>query len=582
MNKEDLQKMRHSAEHVLTMAVLKLFPKVKMAMGPATEDGFYFDFDLNGEVISENDFAKIEEEMARIIKADLGFKKEEVEIGEAQEMFAGNEYKEEWISEIENRDEKATIYRTGKEFVDLCAGPHVTSTGKIRAIKLLSIAGAYWRGSEKNKMLTRIYGTAFESKKELDEFLARLVEAKKRDHKKIGKELDLFSFSPLVGPGLPLWSPRGTILRNLLDDFVWELRRARGYEKVEIPHIAKKELYETSGHWEKFKDDLFRLESREGAETALKPMNCPHHAEIFGRKPMSYREMPQRYCNTTMVYRDEQSGELSGLSRVESITQDDAHVFCRMSQVKDEFLKIWDIIDEFYGVFGFELTVNLSLHDPKTPEKYLGGKDDWEKAEGLLRELAKERGVKVREDVGQAAFYGPKMDFIAKDSLGREWQVATIQLDMNMPERFDLACVNEKGERERVVMIHAAIMGSIERFLSVIIEHFAGNFPTWLSPVQVKVLAITDKQALEAGRVYQKLKEEGIRVELDDRSETLGAKIRDAQMMKVPYMIILGQREVEAKKIAVRTREEKDLGQMELVEFIEKIKENNRDRKTKL
>ena len=393
-----------------------------------------------------------------------------------------------------------------------------------------------------------------------------------RDHKKLGRELDLFTFSDLVGPGLPLWTPRGTLVRDLLDDFVWELRKKRGYEKVAIPHITKKELYETSGHWDKFKDDLFRITTREGDEYALKPMNCPHHIQIFSRRPMSYREMPQRYAETTIQYRDEQSGELNGLSRVRAITIDDAHAFCRESQMKDEFLKVWDIIQEFYGTFGFSLRIRLSFHDPKQQEKYLGDKKRWELAESVLREIAKEKGADAFEGIGEAAFYGPKLDFMAKDSLGRDWQVATIQLDMNMPEQFDLTCVNEKGEKERIVMIHAAIMGSIERFLSVILEHLEGKLPFWLSPVQVKILPVSEKHKEYAHEVLNTLREAGIRVEVDDSNETLGKKIRAAKTGKIPYLLVVGDDEVSAKTATLEGRGGK-IGALSVPDIISRLKE---------
>ncbi|OGG80673.1 threonine--tRNA ligase [Candidatus Kaiserbacteria bacterium RIFCSPLOWO2_01_FULL_54_13] len=377
--------------------------------------------------------------------------------------------------------------------------------------------------------------------------------ASAHDHKRLGRELDLFVFSDVVGAGLPLWTPRGTLVRNLLDDFVWELRQKRGYQKVGIPHITKKELYETSGHWDKFKDDLFRIKSREGNELALKPMNCPHHIQIFARRPHSYREMPQRYCETTMMYRDEQSGELNGLSRVRAITIDDAHTFCRESQVKEEFLKVWDIVQEFYGAFGFELTIRLSFHDPKQSEKYLGDKKKWKVAEDILRAIAEEKGAETSEGIGEAAFYGPKLDFMAKDSLGRDWQVATIQLDMNMPERFDLTCVNEKGEKERIVMIHAAIMGSIERFLSVILEHLEGKLPLWLSPIQVMVLAVSEKHLPHAENVARELNAAGIRTELH-ATDSLGKRIRVAKIQKVPYFLVIGDEEVSSKTATLEGR----------------------------
>lgn len=397
------------------------------------------------------------------------------------------------------------------------------------------------------------------------------------DHRRIGQELDLFTFSDLVGGGLPLWTPKGTIVRQELDDFVWEMRRKRGYEKVEIPHITKKALYEKSGHWDKFKDDLFRIISREGDEFALKPMNCPHHTQIYARKPWSYRELPQRYANSTMCYRDEQSGELNGLSRVRAFTQDDAHVFCRESQIEEEFLKIWDIVQEFYGKFGFNLKIRLSFSDPKQPEKYLGDKKKWEVAENMLRTIAERKGAETFDGIGEAAFYGPKLDFMGQDSLGRQWQVATIQLDMNMPERFDLTCINEKGEKERIVMIHAAIMGSIERFLSVILEHLGGTFPTWLSPVQVRVLPIADAHKAFGEKVFEQLKEAGIRAELDISNETLGKKIREAKTQKIPYMLVIGDQEVAANTATLEGRSGK-LGALSIDDIISKLKEEIRTR----
>jgi len=400
-----------------------------------------------------------------------------------------------------------------------------------------------------------------------------------KDHKKLGRELDLFTFSDLVGSGLPLWTPKGTILRTLLDEFVWELRRKRGYERVEIPHITKRELYEKSGHWDKFKDDLFRITTREGDEFALKPMNCPHHTQIYARKPWSYRELPQRYANTTMCYRDEQSGELNGLSRVRAFTQDDAHAFCRESQVKEEFLKVWDIIQEFYGAFGFSpKKIRLSFHDPAHPEKYLGDKNRWKIAEDILRGIAKEKGAETIDGMGEAAFYGPKLDFMAEDSHGRLWQVATIQLDMNMPESFDLTCVNEQGEKERIVMIHAAIMGSIERFLSVIIEHLGGAFPVWLSPVQASVLPIGEKHLKHAKEICESLKESGVRTEIDESNETLGKKIRNAKMQKIPYLLIIGDKEISEGVVSVESRSG-DSRTEKPEDFIKNIKEEISGRK---
>ncbi len=399
------------------------------------------------------------------------------------------------------------------------------------------------------------------------------------DHRRLGRELDLFAFSDLVGSGLPLWTPKGTLLRNLLDDFVWELRKERGYEKVEIPHISKKDLYEKSGHWDKFRDDLFRITTREGDELALKPMNCPHHTQIYARKPWSYRELPQRYANSTMCYRDEQSGELNGLSRVRAFTQDDAHVFCRIEQAEEEIQKIWDIVHIFYQAFGMSLRLRLSLRNPEQPEKYLGNQELWGEAETILRKVAKANKTEYHEAPGEAAFYAPKLDFMTNDSLGREWQVATIQLDVNMPERFDLTCVNEKDEDERIVMIHAAIMGSFERFLSVLIEHCSGKFPLWLSPIQVKVLPIGEAHFEYAKNIFEKLKAENIRAELDDSNESLGKKIRNAKTEKMPYVLVIGNKEVTENKVTLESRSGEKLGQIGVEELVSKLKREISERK---
>lgn len=403
-------------------------------------------------------------------------------------------------------------------------------------------------------------------------------EMSKNDHRVIGKELDLFTFSDLVGPGLPMWTPRGAIVRQELDDYIWSLRFKYGYERVVIPHITKKELYETSGHWQKFSDELFKITSREGKEYAMKPMNCPHHTQIFARKPHSYKEMPQRYAESTMVYRDEQSGELGGLTRVLSITQDDAHVFCRTTQVRDESLKIWDIVDTFYKTFGFTLRVRLSFRDLSAPEKYLGTPEIWDKAESELREIAVERGADFFEGPGEAALYGPKLDFMATNSAGREWQVATIQLDMNLPERFDLTCINEKGEKERIVMIHAAIAGSLERCTAILLEHLGGNFPLWLSPIQVKVIPVRENHNVVAKEIFEMLRENGIRAELDDADENLGGKVRDAKNNKIPYWIVIGDKEIESGKLTLESRngEKLELSKEEILEkFQKEIKEKN-------
>lgn len=549
----DLEGIRHSLAHLLAAVVLRKFPKAKLAIGPTIENGFYYDFKLP-RPITQEDLAEFEKNMRQLIKESLPFKGIKVTPAKARSMFKDQPFKLELIKEFSKDGKQLTIYETGSVFLDLCRGGHVKNTEEINpdAFKLEKVAGAYWRGDEKNPQLTRIYGLAFNTKKELDEHMAMLEEARKRDHKRLGPELDLFVFSDLVGPGLPLWTPRGTLLRNLLDDFVWSLRKTRGYEKVEIPHITKKELYEKSGHWEKFKNDLFRITTREGHEFAMKPMNCPHHTQIYTRKQWSYRELPQRYANTTTCYRDEQTGELSGLSRVRAFTQDDAHVFCRPSQVKEEFLKVWDIIQEFYGVFGFKMRVRLSLHDPKNPKAYLGDKKGWESAEKELRTIVESKNVDWYEGMGEAAFYGPKLDFMAKDSLGREWQVATIQLDLNMPERFDLNCIDEGGKQERIVMIHAAIMGSIDRFLAVAIEHLAGVFPLWLSPVQATVLPVGEKFTQYAQKIVDGLEEAGIRAELSEASESLGKRIREAEVKKVPYILVVGEKEETSGTVTVR------------------------------
>lgn len=576
---QKLEHMRHTLAHLLASAVGEIykFDKVKLTLGPAIDNGFYYDIDFGGEKISDSDLKKIEDTMRKRLPKWTEWEHKELSKDEALKFF-NNEYKQELINEIAERGEKITTYTCGG-FTDLCRGGHLENPSKDidpESFKLDRVAGAYWRGDEKNKMLTRIYGLAFDTKEELGVYITQREEAEKRDHKKLGKELDLFVFSDLVGPGLPLWTPKGAILRNLLDDFVWELRKKRGYVKVEIPHITKKELYEKSGHWDKFKTELFRITTREGHEFAMKPMNCPHHTQIYDRKQWSYRELPQRYCNSTTCYRDEQTGELSGLSRVRSFTQDDAHVFCRMIQAKEEFLKIWDIVQEFYGAFGFSMRVRLSLHDPKEPEKYLGGKDKWEHAEGVLREIVTSKNIEWFEGIGEAAFYGPKLDFMAKDAIGREWQVATIQLDMNQPERFDLFCINEKGEKERVVMLHAAIMGSIDRFLSILIEHTAGAFPFWVSPVQVKIIPVRENHNEYAKKVYDMLLENNIRAEFDNTDANLGSKVRDAKNNKLPYWIVIGEKEIEADKVTLESRDHGQLGQISkeelLTRFLEEIK----------
>lgn len=582
MNKEQekLEHKRHTLAHLLAKAVLELYPDAKPSIGPAIDNGFYYDFDFATPITAEN-LKEIENKMRKLLSSWQEMSGKEVTADEARKLFKENPYKLELIDEIVAKKEKVTLYTAG-DFTDLCRGGHTDNPAKEIAsdsFKLARLAGAYWRGDEKNKMLTRIYGLAFETKEDLDKYEEMIKEAEKRDHKKLGRELDLFTFSDLVGSGLPLWTPNGTLVRNLLDDYVWELRRKYNYQKVEIPHITKKDLYERSGHWEKFKDELFKITTREGHLFAMKPMNCPHHTQIYARKKWSYRDLPQRYANTTACYRDEQSGELSGLSRVRSFAQDDAHVFCRESQVKEEFLKIWDIVNTFYKTFGFDLKVRLSLHDPKHPEKYLGDPQRWKRSEDTLREMLVEKKVDFYEGVGEAAFYGPKHDFMAFDSLGRQWQVATIQLDVNMPERFDLNCTNESNKEERIVMIHAAIMGSIERFLSILIEHTGGNFPLWLSPIQVKVIPVAEAHFETARKVSDLLRDNMIRSELDSSNDGFGKKVRNAKTARIPYFIIIGDKDVAVNKVTLESRDKGQVGQLDVKEVVERLMVEIKERK---
>ena len=574
---EGVRVFRHTSAHVLAHAIQELYPNAKNTIGPAVEEGFYYDFD--DLQITPADFQKIEAKMLEIIKKNLQTTREVWTLDDVKKKLSKNAYKTELATEFKKQGSELSVYWQGDAFVDLCEGPHLPSTGAIKAIKLTKLAGAYWKADAKNKQLTRIYGISFPSQKELDSWTTLQEEAAKRDHRKIGKEQDLFLFSELVGSGLPLWTPKGTILRMQLDNFIWLLRQERGYQRVTIPHLTKKELYMTSGHWKKFADDLFKIKTRDGHEFAMKPMNCPHHTQIFAHLPRSYRDMPQRYAETTMVYRDEQTGELGGLSRVLCITQDDAHVFCRESQVKEEAFKIWDIINIFYATFGFQLKARLSLHDPTHFEKYIGTKETWAKAEDQLRSFLKERKVEATEALGEAAFYGPKIDFIAQDSLGRNWQVATIQIDRSMPESFDLSCTNEQNNKERIVMLHAAIMGSIERFLSVLIEHLAGKFPLWLNPVQVKLLTISEKYEAYAQKVFALLKNAGVRVELDLRPETISKKVRDAQLEQVNYSVVLGEQEEQAGTVNVRARDGSIVGAKKTNEFLKEVLKEIDERK---
>jgi threonyl-tRNA synthetase len=581
MKEDKMHNIRHSLAHIMAMAVLKKFPDAKLGIGPVIDNGFYYDF-LLPEKLSDTDLPKIQKDMKKIIQQKVEFTKEISSKKDALAKNKNNKYKQELIEDLP-ANEEISFYACG-DFEDLCAGSHVKDSSEIKpnAFALTTTAGAYWRGDEKNDMMTRIYGVAFASKEELDEYLTMLEEAKKRDHRKLGKELDLFSFSELVGAGLPLWSPKGTVLRQELDNYVWELRKQYEYQAVTIPHITKKDLYETSGHWDKFSDELFKITTREGHEFAMKPMNCPHHTQIYAHLPRSYRDLPQRYGETTMVYRDEQSGELVGLSRVRCISQDDAHVFCRENQAEEEILKIIDIIQNFYKPFGFDLKIRLSLHDPKKPEKYIGSKANWTKMEKQLRDLLKKQKIEHYESIGEAAMYGPKIDFIAHDSLKREWQVATAQIDRNMPERFKLTCTNENNKEENIVMLHCAIMGSIERFVAILIEHLGGNFPLWCSPVQIKIMSVGAGHIEFCQNLKKEFIEQNLRIELDDSSETIGNKIRKNASQRIPYTLVIGDKEMGSKKLSVRVRGKQDLLEIDKSEFIAKIKEDIKNRTLEL
>lgn len=581
---DSLHAVRHSLAHIMATAIQRLWPETKFGVGPVVENGFYYDVDLGDVKISEADFEKIEAEMQKIIKDNVVFERFEKPVDEAIKWAqdAKQPYKEELLNDLKRAGttvakdldaaelglaadggsavENVSFYRDG-DFTDLCRGPHVESTGKVGAFKLQRVAGAYWRGKDTNPQMQRIYGVAFATDKELRQYLNMLEEAKKRDHRLLGQELDLFVFSDLVGQGLPLWTPRGTRLKNELDRFVQDLRDEAGFEQVSIPHITKKDLYEASGHWSKFKDELFRITTREGHEFAMKPMNCPHHTQIYASRPRSYRDLPIRYRDTTMVYRDEQSGELGGLSRVRSITQDDAHVFCRTNQIEQEAFKLWDIIETFYRGCGFEeLKFRLSTHDPDNMAGYAGSPEKWESTVKQLESILK---AKVGDDgyfvgVGEAAFYGPKIDFMARDAIGREHQVATIQLDFNQPEGFDLTCVNEAGEAERIVMLHCAVMGSHERFLSVYIEHTAGKFPVWNAPEQIRFITVNqeDNTVAFADKMSKQARELGLRVTVDNSNESVGKKIRDAEVWKVPYAVVLGEKEIAGGDFTPRVRKD--------------------------
>ena len=568
-DEEGAQVYRHSSAHILAQAVARLYPEAKLAIGPAIAEGFYYDFDVP-RPFSPDDLAKIEEEMQNIIKADLPVERLEVSRAEAIELFkkAGQDYKVELIEELPP-GVTISCYRQG-EFIDLCAGPHVPSTGRIGCVKLLSVAGAYWRGSEKNKMLQRIYGTSFPKKSMLDSYLARMEEAKKRDHRKLGAELDLFSIQE-EGPGFPFFHPKGMVLRNELEAFWREEHKKRGYWEIRTPIILNRSLWERSGHWEHYRENMY-FTRIDDVDFAVKPMNCPGSILVYKSRLHSYRDLPVRLAELGLVHRHELSGVLHGLMRVRCFTQDDAHIFMLPSQVKEEIIGVIELVDDFYRVFGFPYRVELSTK----PEKAMGSDEIWELATGALKEALEEKGLDYRINEGDGAFYGPKIDFHLQDCLGRTWQCGTIQLDFLMPEKFDLTYIGEDGQKHRPVMLHRVVFGSIERFIGILTEHFAGAFPVWLAPVQVKVLPIADRHHAYSRQVAETLEGEGVRVELDARNEKVGYKIREAQAQKVPYMLVVGDKEEESGRVAVRHRQRGELGSVPLGSFLEMLKEEIR------
>lgn len=574
-----LPEIRHSLAHLLAAAIKDLYgEKAKFAIGPAIDNGFYYDIDFGSAKVSDDDLPKIEEKMRNILPSWETFTCKEVSEEEARQFFSDNPYKLELIDELATKGERITLYTSGT-FTDLCRGGHVENAFEIdpRSFRLTHLAGAYWRGNEKNPMLTRIYGAAFPTATELDAYLTQREEAKRRDHRKLGRELDLFTISDLVGPGLPLFTPRGSFLRETLASFSQELQARSRFERVWTPHMARTELYKYSGHFDKY-PERFEVTSAESDDAfMLKPMNCPHHAQLFARKAWSYRELPVRYMENTTNYRDEKSGELHGLSRVRSLSQDDGHVFCQEIHVEAEVRNIVKMVKELYSALGMRFYARLSFRDDS--DKFLGSAETWEKAEGILRAVAKEENLETVEERGEAAFYGPKIDYIVLDSLGREWQCATIQVDFIQPERFGLSYIDTNGEKKQPVMIHKALLGSIERFLSVYIEHTAGAFPLWLSPVQVAVLPVSEKYNEYAESVLQSLRESGLRAELDASDESLGKKIRNAKTQKIPYILVLGEKEASSGSVTLESRDQGSLGAMALADAIARLQGENAARK---
>jgi threonyl-tRNA synthetase len=556
-------------------AIEALYPNTKFGIGPAVENGFYYDVDFNGQSFSADDLAKVEAKMSELAKQSNAFNRSEVSKSDALNYFTekGDEYKLELIDGLE--DGQITFYQQGN-FTDLCRGPHIPNTGFIKAIKLTSVAGAYWRGDEKNKQLTRIYGITFPKKSELDEYLLMLEEAKKRDHRKLGKELELFTFSEKVGMGLPLWLPKGAALREKLVQFLQKAQMAAGYLPVITPHIGHKNLYVTSGHYEKYGADSFQpiQTPREGEEFFLKPMNCPHHCEIYKSSPKSYKDLPVRYAEFGTVYRYEQAGELHGLTRVRGFTQDDAHLFCRPDQVKEEFCKVIDLVLYVFKALDFkDFTAQISLRDPANKTKYIGSDENWVLAENAIIESSAEKGLNTIVELGEAAFYGPKLDFMVRDAIGRKWQLGTIQVDYNLPERFELEYTGSDNQKHRPVMIHRAPFGSLERFVAVLIEHCAGNFPLWLTPEPFILLPISEKYNEYSQKVLDLLKINDIRGHFDERNEKIGKKIRDAETKKVPFMLIIGEQEMLEESVSIRKHGGEDLGKMKITDFINYFKQ---------
>ncbi|WP_394666234.1 threonine--tRNA ligase [uncultured Chryseobacterium sp.] len=566
----------HSSAHLLAQAILEFYPNAKLTIGPAIEKGFYYDVDFGDESLSDKDFEKIEKKVLENAKKGSTFSLYPVSKEEALKVYADNPYKVELIS---NLNDGEITFVTHDDFTDLCRGGHIPNTSIVKAMKILNAAGAYWRGNEKNPQLTRVYGISFPKQKDLTEYLELLEEAKKRDHRKLGKELGIFAFSEKVGQGLPLWLPKGAALRKKLENFLSEAQKKAGYEFVISPHIGAKELYVTSGHWDKYGADSFQpiKTPNEGEEFMLKPMNCPHHCEIYKTSQWSYRDLPKRYAEFGTVYRYEQSGELHGLTRVRGFTQDDAHLFCTPDQLMDEFKKTIDLVLYVFGSLGFaDFTAQISLRDPENKEKYIGTDENWEKAENAIVTAATEKGLNTVTEYGEAAFYGPKLDFMVKDALGRKWQLGTIQVDYNLPERFDLWYTGSDGEKHRPVMIHRAPFGSMERFIAILIENTAGDFPLWLAPDQFIILPISEKYVDYSKKVSQLLENHDISGLIDDRNEKTGKKIRDAELKKIPFMIVVGENEEKDGTISVRRRSEGDLGVMKIEDFVAYFKEQSK------